>query len=287
MGLVHEGVIFVRSIEQISDKPEVEQMQVDRYPLSEIHRLSKSPIKVEVLLKLVTNYPNQVDKQILSDGFLYGFKVGYGGPRLPTNCHNLISAYQNKKELEIKLLKELESDRIAGPFSCRPFKNLRLSPIGLVPKKPIGEIVRNKKWQAHQVIAIENVTLSKKDYIEIAKIVIPFSKTDQYGHGTVIEITETKLKDCPIYWLKNYLMQRPKVKGPLFCHFGGCPVTRYQFSCVLSKVLIHVGITDSVSFRTHSFRIGAASSHFEKGTSEEEIKRLGRWKSNAFKGYIR
>ncbi|CAG2252164.1 unnamed protein product [Mytilus edulis] len=151
----------------------------------------------------------------------------------------------------------------------------------------IGEIVRNKKWQAHQVIAIENVTLSKKDYIEIAKIVIPFSKTDQYGHGTVIEITETKLKDCPIYWLKNYLMQRPKVKGPLFCHFGGCPVTRYQFSCVLSKVLIHVGITDSVSFRTHSFRIGAASSHFEKGTSEEEIKRLGRWKSNAFKGYIR
>ncbi|CAG2247519.1 unnamed protein product [Mytilus edulis] len=138
MGLVHEGVIFVRSIEQISDKPEVEQMQVDRYPLSEIHRLSKSPIKVEVLLKLVTNYPNQVDKQILSDGFLYGFKVGYEGPRLPTNCHNLISAYQNKKELEIKLLKELESDRIAGPFSCRPFKNLRLSPIGLVPKKPSG-----------------------------------------------------------------------------------------------------------------------------------------------------
>ncbi|VDI69222.1 Hypothetical predicted protein [Mytilus galloprovincialis] len=232
---------------------------------------------------------------------------------------------------------ELESDRIAGPFSCRPFKNLRLSPIGLVPKKPsgwrlihhlsypfgksvnsfidpqncsvqytsfdkvlntiseigpkslmgrmdvssafrliplhpddsdlfgfkfddnyffqkalpmglaaacnlfekfatfvewIGEIVRNKKWQAHQVIAIENVTLSKKDYIEIAKIVIPFSKTDQYGHGTVIEITETKLKDCPIYWLKNYLMQRPKVKGPLFCHFGGCPVTRFQFSSV-------------------------------------------------------
>ncbi|CAC5405676.1 unnamed protein product [Mytilus coruscus] len=151
----------------------------------------------------------------------------------------------------------------------------------------IGKIVRSKKWQAHQVIAIENVTLSKRDHVEIAKIVIPFSKTDQCGHGSCIGITETKLKDCPIYWLKSYLMQRPKVKGPLFCHFGGSPVTRYQFSCVLSKVLIHIGITDSVSFRTHSSRIGAALGHFEKGISEEEIKRLGRWKSNAFKGYVR
>ncbi|CAC5390781.1 unnamed protein product [Mytilus coruscus] len=103
MWLDHEWVIFVPAIDQISDKPDVEQMQVDRYPLSEIHRLSKTPIKVEVLLKLVTNYPNQVDKQILSDGFIYSFKVGYEGPRMSTNCHNLISAYQNKKELEIKL----------------------------------------------------------------------------------------------------------------------------------------------------------------------------------------
>lgn len=151
----------------------------------------------------------------------------------------------------------------------------------------ICEIVRNKMCQAHQVLAILNVTLSKRDHVEIAKIVIPFSKTNQFGHGTCIEIKETSLKDCPINWLKNSLMQRPKVKVHLFCHFGGSSVTRFQCSCVLSKGLIHVGITDSVSFRTYTFRISAAINHFAKEASEEEIMRLGRWKSNAFKGYTR
>ena len=113
-------------------------MQVDSYKESDLLKLSKTPIKVDVLLSLIKNYPNEKDAKILSEGFLFGFKIGYEGPRLPTHCNNLISAYQHKKELEIKLAKELKLDRIAGPFSYRPFPNLRLSPIGLFPKKPTG-----------------------------------------------------------------------------------------------------------------------------------------------------
>jgi len=48
-----------------------------------------------------------------------------------------------------------------------------------------------------------------------------------------------------------------------------------------------MGVSNYTSFKTHSFRIGAASSYSEKGVSEQDIKRLGRWKSDAFKGYIR
>ena len=151
----------------------------------------------------------------------------------------------------------------------------------------VGELVLSKKWQAHQVVAIHNVTFAPQGGKEIIRIIVPFSKTDQYGQGATIEIAETGSKICPVFLLKNYLGQRPNVKGPLYCHFGGSYVTRYQFSCVLRKVFKYIGINNSASFRTHSFRIGAASSHFEKGTSEEEIKRLGRWKSNAYKSYIR
>ena len=48
-----------------------------------------------------------------------------------------------------------------------------------------------------------------------------------------------------------------------------------------------MGVSNYTSFKTHSFSIGAASSYFEKGVSEQDIKKLGRWKSDTFKGYIR
>jgi hypothetical protein len=40
-------------------------------------------------------------------------------------------------------------------------------------------------------------------------------------------------------------------------------------------------------FNTHSFRIGAATSFSVLGKFDDEIKKLGRWKSSAFSNYIR
>ncbi len=37
----------------------------------------------------------------------------------------------------------------------------------------------------------------------------------------------------------------------------------------------------------HSFRIGAATAAAESGSTDEEVKALGRWKSREYKGYIR
>ena len=71
----------------------------------------------------------------MSDGFEFGFKVNYKGPRLAVNCKNLKSAYQFETETEEKIKKEIALGRIAGPFFTRPMPNLRLSPIGVVKKK--------------------------------------------------------------------------------------------------------------------------------------------------------
>ena len=128
----------VPGTEQMSEISARKLVQVDSYPLSDLHKLGKSPIKVDILLNLIKHYPIELNRQILSEGFLFGFKVGYEGPRLPTFCRNLVSAHQNNDELEQKLLKELKLGRIAGPFSYRPFTNLRLSPVGLIPKKSGG-----------------------------------------------------------------------------------------------------------------------------------------------------
>ena len=104
-----------------------------QYRLTE---LGKTPIKVERLRHFLKSFPNKIDAHILLDGFTNGFKVNYMGPRQAVNCSNLISAKQHESELEEKITKEIQAGRIAGPFKNKPFSNLRLSPIGLVAKKP-------------------------------------------------------------------------------------------------------------------------------------------------------
>ena len=114
-----------------------------------------------------------------------------------------------------------------------------------------------------------------------------FSKTDQRGKGTRIQIQKVTGILCPVDSLVDYLKVRPTVNGPLFCHFNGNALTRYQFSAMLNKTLKCSGIADASSYKAHSFRIGAASALFMAGYSEDTIKTIGRWKSVAYKSYIR
>ena len=63
-------------------------------------------------------------------------------------------------------------------------------------------------------------------------------------------------------------------------------MTAYQFSQMLKKAVSFVGL-DTKTFKSHSLRIGCATYLYMKGKSEDEIKLMGRWKSNAYKSYIR
>jgi hypothetical protein len=83
----------------------------------------------------------------------------------------------------------------------------------------------------------------------------------------------------------HYLNARPKVQGALFCHLNHKYLTRYQVS-VLKNALKFLKLNPN-DFNTHSFRIGAATSFSVLGKSDDEIERLGRWKSSAFSNYIR
>lgn len=150
----------------------------------------------------------------------------------------------------------------------------------------VGEVAINKKWNSHMVILFENIKIVNEKGINLIRIFLKYSKSDQYGKGVTIEIIENDSMICPVKLLRTYLGNRPKFGGPLFCHFSGSPITRNQFVGILNKALKCTGI-DSSHIRSHSFRIGACSSHFDKGTPVEEIKRLGRWKSDAYKRYIR
>ena len=100
--------------------------------------LAPSPINVNNLKAYLKSY-NQNEAKILLDGFIHGFSLHYQGPRAKRLSRNLKSAIDNPTLVQSKLNKEICEGRMAGPFTSPPFLNLIVSPVGLVPKKALGE----------------------------------------------------------------------------------------------------------------------------------------------------
>lgn len=117
---------------------DVKQSSLDSHSFCNSLELGCSPVKVEILLKYLEFYTNRVDAEVLAEGFKYGFKIDYSGPRVAREHKNLKSAVEQETFLLEKIGKEIDLGRIAGPFSSSPIQDLIVSPIGLVPKSDGG-----------------------------------------------------------------------------------------------------------------------------------------------------
>lgn len=105
------------------------------------HLLSSNqptPVEWQKLEKWLMGYPTD-KKHFLISGYKYGFKVGLEGCREPQDSPNLKSASESHDIVSQKLASELQAGRIAGPHTQKTFKNLKISPLGVVPKKNPGE----------------------------------------------------------------------------------------------------------------------------------------------------
>ena len=91
---------------------------------------------------------------------------------------------------------------------------------------------------------------------------------------------------CPVRKMFRYLKIRGPKKGQLFLKENGDGVTYHNFNSVMKKCILGVGLPEG-SYGTHSFRIGRCTDLHNLGYTESQIKVLGRWKSGAFKNYIR
>lgn len=97
-----------------------------------------TPINIRHLLFFLSGYTHSI-VQFLTAGFTEGFPLHYEGPHFSFQASNLKSALQNPAAVTAKLSKELEAQRIAGPFYSLPFPMFQISPLGLVRKKTEGE----------------------------------------------------------------------------------------------------------------------------------------------------
>ena len=150
----------------------------------------------------------------------------------------------------------------------------------------VGEFTTvSKQGSWDNILSPSDVIISGKP--AIIEMNIRSSKTDQRGVGTTLQIEQgPNLDVCPVVALSSYLRIRPSRDGPLFIHFGGDPLTRYQFSILLKKGVKAVGLLPA-EFSPHSFRIGAATTAAMSGLPMDKIMEMGRWRSSAMKLYIR
>lgn len=82
------------------------------------------------------------------------FRIPFTGYRGFRSCRNLKSATDNLDFLKVKIGVELSACRVAGPFDELPFPTLRLSPLGLVPKKKPGEfrVIHHLSYPEHDSV---------------------------------------------------------------------------------------------------------------------------------------
>ncbi|XP_066444625.1 uncharacterized protein [Eleutherodactylus coqui] len=144
----------------------------------------------------------------------------------------------------------------------------------------IGELVPKSKFMPGGLMFDDVVTVDDGIRVRIKK-----SKTDVFGRGEWVPISRLGAVWCPVDTVASYMATRPAGEQFLV-HASGLPLTRFQVTAGLKSALRSVGL-DPKEFGTHSFRIGAATSADAGGMNEDGVKRLGRWKSQAYKSYVR
>ncbi|MCG8045582.1 MAG: hypothetical protein JAY66_07850 [Candidatus Thiodiazotropha taylori] len=100
--------------------------------------LAKTPIDLQNLQLELEDYDPDKAAEIYN-GFSSGFPLHYSGYRAPLDSKKLKSANIRPEIVRQKIQAEIEAGRVAGPFHARPIKNLRISPLGLVPKHEPGQ----------------------------------------------------------------------------------------------------------------------------------------------------
>lgn len=85
------------------------------------------------------------------------------------------------------------------------------------------------------------------------------SKMDQSGKGKWIWLNRfLDLDLCPVESLSRFLDVRVVGVGALLCHEDLYPLTEFQFSTILKRCLVALGLED-FNVSDHSFQIGTAT----------------------------
>ena len=153
----------------------------------------------------------------------------------------------------------------------------------------IGEITATGKGNQNN-IQLEDIQLFGNENvvsrIEIKMQIFKWHKSSRPVILSIERVNNTSIL-CPVSALVAFLALRGTTSGPLYCYPPNKAVSRTFFCTVLARAVDFSGY-DRKLYKSHSFRVGAATKASGMGFSELEIQHMGRWGSNsAYKNYVR
>lgn len=163
--------------------------------------------------------------------------------------------------------------------------------VGITGFFRLGELVpKDKKYHPEKLVRRGQISFFRPAGVTpYARIWLYRSKGDRFSEGVPIFIpaNTTSTKYCPVAWLQALLrVSSTKTTHPIFTFPNGSLVLRGRFVKWLKLQIKLLGL-DSSMFSGHSLRIGAAVSASRRGLSDDLIKRLGRWRSDAYLLYTK
>jgi len=153
----------------------------------------------------------------------------------------------------------------------------------------LGEILIRSKAHSDKVLQVADVAINYEKGIPAnLNITLRHFKNIKASQPALFSITANGKNPnlCPVQAIHEYIQLFKPIQGPLFQFLGNSPVTHSFVSSKLHMLLQFIGL-DPKCYKGHSFRIGAATNAVNVGFSEQYIRKLGRWNSNAIQKYIR
>ena len=137
-------------------------------------------------------------------------------------------------------------------------------------------------------VTIKSTTINGEK-ADIIQIYLASEKRDPTGKGRLLDIYESGSVLCPVKALKKFIdiSTQTDPKKPAFRLASGKNLTTNLFNKKLKEGLGKHLNTETGFVSGHSFRIGITSLVAQLGYSEDQIKALGRWSSQAYLTYLR
>ncbi len=170
----------------------------------------------------------------------------------------------------------------SSDYECKLFRSMFTTAFYAFLR--IGELLYTEGTPSRGLL-LSDIQLS----LTHAVICIRFSKTDQWCKKCWLKAAAVEMAtDCPVVALRQFLAVRPATTKDmgLYIHIDGTPVSRFQFTAVLKKAMAFLDLPVAL-YKSHSFRIGAATHATINGIPPSVIQQWGRWKSMVYQRYIR
>lgn len=137
---------------------------------------------------------SQVQRDYLLDGFTNGFRLRFSGTREAQDSHNLKSAIDHPNVVQTKLDAELAARRIAGPLSVSEHPNLKISPLGVVPKRQEGQfrLIHHLSYPRASGLSVNDGIPKECTAVSYAGIQDAVSVIKELGRGCFLAKTDIK-----------------------------------------------------------------------------------------------